>query len=572
MKQNISAIKAKFFPCQKEDENENHIKDIDILDHIEKINEISSKYGIDKCLVKGKYHLNYVCTKLGISPVQGILFSHFMERSENSLIQISEIAESINCSMVRMIKYMNDCDELEMKKLIRCRREDDGIYYRIPREVYDSLRKNNEYTSENNENLTFLKFFTVLERIFDERKKNELSYNTMQMELLDLINQNKHLRFCKKITSYNLDEADLILLLCFCHLFVNNGDDNIRFFDISFLYNDKYEFNKVKQDLANGSHILRDDEFIMPTYKNGFIDPDSWKLSEMAKNELLSELNIKENRNYRNKLVLSDTIKPKRMFYNSRETGEIQKLISLLYDENYRKIKDRLEAKNMKKGFACLFTGPPGTGKTETAYQIARETKRNIMMVDISDTKSMWFGESEKKIKEIFDTYKIAVENSSITPILLINEADAVIGKRKEFSSSNQAIDQTENTIQNIILQEMENLSGILIATTNLVQNMDKAFERRFLYKINFDKPSFESRLGIWTSLLSGLAEESARELSSRFELSGGQIENIARKTEVDNILNGSGLSLDILADYCRAESLHDPNTVKRIGFTYGNK
>jgi SpoVK/Ycf46/Vps4 family AAA+-type ATPase len=238
-----------------------------------------------------------------------------------------------------------------------------------------------------------------------------------------------------------------------------------------------------------------------------------------------------------------------------------------LQEENYRKIQDRLDGKGMRKGFACLFSGGPGTGKTETAWQIARETKRNVMMVDISDIKSKWVGESEKNIKEVFDTYRTAVENSEIAPILLFNEADAVIGKRKEFNSSSHAVDQMENTMQNIILQEMENLSGILIATTNLTQNMDSAFERRFLYKITFDKPSVESRKGIWNSLLPDLPDDKAAELSRKFELSGGQIENIARKIEVDAIISGGVLSMDMLEKYCKDESQNGFNSAKRIGF-----
>jgi len=85
--------------------------------------------------------------------------------------------------------------------------------------------------------------------------------------------------------------------------------------------------------------------------------------------------------------------KAKKMFYNEKETGEIQKLVSLLSNENYRKIQERLCKKGLRNGFTCLFTGGLGTGKTETAYQIARQTGRNIMAVNIVETKSMFFGE-----------------------------------------------------------------------------------------------------------------------------------------------------------------------------------
>ena len=107
----------------------------------------------------------------------------------------------------------------------------------------------------------------------------------------------------------------------------------------------------------------------------------------------------------------------------------------------------------------------------------------------------------EKKIKEVFTDYKELCNKMKKlkcgrTPILLFNECDAVFSKRKDISYSNTA--QTENSIQNIILEEMENLEGILIASTNLTDNLDPAFERRFLFKIQFENPSVEAKKAIW--------------------------------------------------------------------------
>ena len=254
-------------------------------------------------------------------------------------------------------------------------------------------------------------------------------------------------------------------------------------------------------------------------------------------------------------IIMHDIIKPKKMFYNLRETEAIETLKSLLSNENYLKIIERLAGKGMRKGFACLFTGSSGTGKTETVYQIALETKRNIMIVDNSQVRDSLYGSSEKRIKDIFDSYNDLVEKSEVVPILLFNEADAVISQRKELSNHNRAIDQSENTIQNIILSEMENLTGILIATTNLAQNMDFAFERRFLYRIDFDKPSAEIRKEIWKTLMPDLPEELIKELSEKYELSGGQVENIARKIEVRRVLNNDVLPMAVLLQYCKEES-----------------
>jgi SpoVK/Ycf46/Vps4 family AAA+-type ATPase len=112
--------------------------------------------------------------------------------------------------------------------------------------------------------------------------------------------------------------------------------------------------------------------------------------------------------------------------------------------------------------------------------------------------------------------------------------------------------------MQNVILQEMEDFDGILIATTNLTCNLDKAFELRFLYKIEFNKPETEVKAKIWSSMLKKLSKKDALHLATHFDLSGGQIENIARKRTVDYILSGRYASLDEIEAYCQSEILDD--------------
>lgn len=186
-------------------------------------------------------------------------------------------------------------------------------------------------------------------------------------------------------------------------------------------------------------------------------------------------------------------------------------------------------------------------------------------IVNVPDIKSKWVGESEKNIKEVFDRYRQAVERSELAPILLFNEADAIIGIRREGATS--AVDKMENSIQNIILQEMETLEGIMIATTNLTRNLDPAFERRFLYKICFEKPDASVREKIWHAMLPTLKPEECAALASAYDLSGGQMENVARKYSINSILYGSEKpTMDVLRAYCNAERL-DSQTHRRIGF-----
>ena len=124
-----------------------------------------------------------------------------------------------------------------------------------------------------------------------------------------------------------------------------------------------------------------------------------------------------------------------------------------------------------------------------------------------------------------------------------------------------------ENSLQNIILQKMEDLDGILIATTNLTENLDKAFERRFLYKIRFDKPSLPVKCQIWKSMLPEITDTDAAYLADKFDLSGGQIENVARKRTIQGILSGNEPTVEDLVKYCSEEAIGAEKGSKKNGF-----
>ncbi len=216
--------------------------------------------------------------------------------------------------------------------------------------------------------------------------------------------------------------------------------------------------------------------------------------------DLLTECDIKlYNKNLDKKkkenIILPDGVPFRKLIYSDDEAHQLNLLKTLLLEENFKNTQERLAEKALPNGVTALLYGVPGTGKTESVLQIAKATNREIMKVDISTSRSAWFGESEKTIKQIFKDYKSYAKDLTTTPILFFNEADAIIIKRKEANFSN--VSDTENRIQNILLEEIENFDGILIATTNLVNNMDTAFERRFLFKIEFKKPNLAAKAKI---------------------------------------------------------------------------
>lgn len=311
---------------------------------------------------------------------------------------------------------------------------------------------------------------------------------------------------------------------------------------------------RVAREFKDKKHPLQKHQLV-ETCEGGLFDSAGLKLTPKGVELYFEEdASLFENPISTKQLVSHKKIMPKRLFFESNLQRQLSMLTESLREEHYARLRGRLQEKGLPTGVAALLYGLPGTGKTESVWQLAQQTGRDILHVDISATKTCWFGESEKLIKEVFENYRRLCGQSKLKPILFFNEADAVFSKRKDANSSNVA--QTENAIQNIILEEMERLDGILIATTNMADNLDKAFERRFLFKIRFDKPSLEAKSSIWRDKLPTLQEAEANKLASRFDFSGGEIDNVVRKATMEEILQGTTPTLEHLITLCEEERI----------------
>ena len=544
---------------------------MDLLTAVELIVELAKDSQLNKEFYKkANKYIKYMSTKLELTKEQSVMMALFINRSDDDRIHIRELSKDLNFPHIRFLRYLKDIDELEKKELIRCCRERRcSISYRVPYNVIEAFKRDEKYIPKKCTNLTCVELFGELEDIFQLRQDNELTFDAMSQKINSLLEDNPQLLFTKAIKQYGWDEMEeeMMLLLLFCHLYVNNNDNNIRFHDLDFLYDNKRTWNRAKSQLATGRHMLFIDDIIGNNNDNGMLDRESFRMTQKAKDEFFPELDLKNrnNNDQRKDIVKCEKIVEKQLFYGKNIQAQIDELSQLLDNAHYQEVHSRMKESGFRCGFTCLFYGAPGTGKTETVLQLARKTGRNIMQVNISQIKSCWVGESEKNIKGLFDNYRELVKKSDVTPILLFNEADAIINKRLEGAQS--AVNKMENSIQNIILQEMENLDGILIATTNLAGNMDKAFERRFLYKIKFEKPTLEARMSIWHAIMPNLDEDVIRALATKYDFSGGQIENIARHYTIGNILHGkTDNDMEILAAYCDNERLETKES-RRIGF-----
>ncbi|WP_289659381.1 ATP-binding protein [Flavobacterium panacagri] len=178
----------------------------------------------------------------------------------------------------------------------------------------------------------------------------------------------------------------------------------------------------------------------------------------------------------------------------------------------------------IKPGYRTLFYGPPGTGKTLTATLLGKSAKREVYRVDLSMVVSKYIGETEKNLSKIFD---IAQHKDWI---LFFDEADALFGKRTVTSSSN---DRHANQQTGYLLQRIEDFPGVVILASNLKENMDEAFSRRFQSMIHFTMPTAEERIQLWEKAFSGKCKLSPdidiESIAENYELAGGAIINILR-------------------------------------------
>ena len=200
-------------------------------------------------------------------------------------------------------------------------------------------------------------------------------------------------------------------------------------------------------------------------------------------------------------------------------------VVSLLHEWGIRDKKAGIDAR-------IIFYGPPGTGKTMTAHSLAKSLKRQVLSFDCSKILSMYVGESEKNVRKIFDTYYDLTAKTKTQPILLLNEADQFLSSRSAGIGS--SADQMHNQMQNIFLEQIEKFEGILIATTNLLENIDSAFSRRFNYKIEFKKPNEQQRRALWALMLPENApyeEGFEPDTLAKYALTGGQINLVIKNT-----------------------------------------
>ncbi len=342
-----------------------------------------------------------------------------------------------------------------------------------------------------------------------------------------------------------LDAKEQIIFLALLKEEYAGGEGNLRDMNtlIDIVSYDEYDRFKNRALLEEGAKLVSEEIIDYDEMLNPF---GGITRSFFINEEVLHDIIHPQKKKKRTKLKLDMLVKEQELFelIDPKTTlddvvlhPQTREVLDSLLKQMDKRVASRLKewgirSKARNIDARIIFYGPAGTGKTMTALSLAKSMKRQVLSFDCSKILSMYVGESEKNVRKIFDTFKELAEKSRSEPVLLLNEADQFLSSRSTGPGS--SAEKMHNQMQNIFLEQIERFEGVLIATTNLIENLDSAFSRRFNHKIAFKKPNREQRMELWEKMLPKNADyEKDFDIKrlAEFSLTGGQINLIVKNT-----------------------------------------
>lgn len=549
-----------------------HIARKQLLESIGKIYDQAKDCGLEPSIFeKLKTELGVVSNYFNTSADQSFFIALvFTLNYKGNGVDLEDLIHFLKCNPMKLLVFNEEIEYLLKQGIFikqsrnRMQRKNNDQFY-INKSVTNALLKGRPIPTllcPDPKNI-----IDLLDELYNksrQRENEETSTYDLLAEVGGLIHINQQYDLIKRVLQFKLATSHLLVYLNTISRTLSGYESSDLGGILEDIYDSPGQRLNEHQKFLSGKHPLVNNN-LLEVIEARFFDDTEIKLTDFSR-QLLNECDIRLFINKkRNDIIAPGQITFRELIFDGKQREQIDLIQSLLAKEKLREVQSRLNEKGLPKGITILLHGAPGTGKTEIVKQLAKTTNREIIKVEISSSKSMWFGESEKIIKRIFSEYQSYTKECHEIPILLFNEADAILSKRRENSQSN--VTQTENAIQNIILEEMENFEGIFMATTNLANNLDTAFERRFLFKLPFKKPSSATSAKIWKARLPQFSPEECRILAEKFDFSGGQIDNVVRKFEISEIIHGSQPSMQQVLLFCQEEQMTVKTT--QIGFIH---
>lgn len=505
------------------------------------------------------------------SALLSIIFT-FTVDEDLERVKTNRILSCLGLGINDYFTILNDLELLYKRGYIHRRNEDrsDNFYnssFVINQMLLDKIFRNEaiEFDKLPGNGYSFKQFSRQMFRVcrfslIDQHKHEEI-YNS----IIEHEEKTEHLTQIQNMMSQGLAVQDRLVLyyLTYNYCYI---ESEISTFNIGVDVYGKDNVSEFLVKLNNNETLLQQKELIKLDRLNEIQFTDRGKeLLELDNFYIPNNEEVKTS----HYLIKHDTIAERNLYFDKPIQRDLNILETLLIRENFDEYQKVMkQKKNKSEGIAVLLYGPSGTGKSSIVEQLARKTNRNILHVDLSVLRDKYWGESEKKIKALFEEYQTMIEKSENVPILLINECDAILGKR--ITSLEAIHDYTESTMTNLMLEFFEKNKGIIIATTNLEQNIDTAFLRRFTLKYYIGKPDKRAVEMILKSKLEFLDDREISRIAEYQDLTGGQIENISMKCDLNKIITKSFPTVAEIIEYCEDEKIRSNKWSDESQYNFG--
>ena len=517
----------------------------------------------------------------GINHFQSIVFAHLIEAELRNLIFDQErVVDTFGRKLSALAAVNVAIDELLAMKLVYHKRNEYGMRRKNDRnkviavhnKMLDALMTGDPSLLSTAKTEDFHALLAEVRELIVKRIEKVISTDELADQTMSILESNKTLPEVSWLLKIEgIDKFDIVLLLDLTIETFEDGDRGES--DMNKLVNEV--FSEVR-DCVRYKRSIKENKCPLYTLKlvefsdNDFSFMDYTRLTESSMEMLLGgavEATKKPIKPKFGTLIPPDKIEEEVLFYNATEQKQIDTLVNALQKDNYNRIVTTLKSKGAVPNFSVLFTGPAGTGKTASCYQIAKRTNRFLYFIDLEKISSKWVGESAKNVVALFNEIKEINKYLDEDCIAVFNESDSVISRRLDVKSS---VDAEKNGVINNFLQEFETYHGIVFLTTNLSDNFDKAFSRRLLYKLEVKAPEPAVRKQILTKVFDDIAPDTIDKINSQFNLTGGLISNISKKLLVKTLLDDTINKDEYIMELCEEEFVLSRPDRSPIGFLVG--
>lgn len=545
------------------DKNVNHKLTVEYLKQVF-LSTRKTRFGEDVNKEEFDNIYNYLSALFNLTHLQCTVFAiifNFTNDEDLEQISTQRLMSYLNDDLEFFFDIKPDLELLINRGFIKQKKEDktDNLfnsYFKINQKLIDMIFQNKviDFETLYGNGYNFTQFSGHMYRIANRRLVDHLSREDVLRKVEEHENRNQNLLQIQTLKALELGIADRLVMYHLIHKY-NERDTSTNVIEVCHNVMSAQNVDLYITNLRENTTPIQHAGLVeLKGHSTLELSTKSKKLfinNEIGGSEEDSQTHISTTHYYIN----HETIPTKQLFFNLKLQSDLNILQALLQKDNFEEYQQEMKTRGTNGGISILLYGPSGTGKSSIVDQLAKQTKRNIFQVDLAQVRSKWYGDSEKLLKNIFVEYQNIIDKQrGETPILLFNECDALLGKRN--TNIEDRHDFTETAMTNLLLEFFEKNTGIIIGITNLEQNLDPAFLRRFNFKLQIGNPNKKAIKSIMKNKIEFLEESEINMIAENYSLTGGEIENISNKCVISRIITKSNPTVSEILDFCEEEKL----------------